>query len=79
MCLKYVALLFRNKVVDTSDPSKAKQAQAADALRRAKSTLSSLQQEANDDMPTGVASFQAAKAVGFSASVVVVPPIDRGS
>jgi hypothetical protein len=37
------------------------EASANDAFRRAKQALTTLQQEANDDLPIGVAGFQAAK------------------
>ncbi|RDB15207.1 Structural maintenance of chromosomes protein 6 [Hypsizygus marmoreus] len=43
------------------DNLKTQLSRASDACRRAKTALTNLQQELNDEMPTGVASYQAAK------------------
>ncbi|RDB15621.1 Structural maintenance of chromosomes protein 6 [Hypsizygus marmoreus] len=44
------------------DDLKKQQSRASDMFRRAKTALTNLQQELNDEMPTGIASYQAAKA-----------------
>jgi hypothetical protein len=47
----------------------SQEASASDAFRRAKQALATLQQEANDDLPIGVAGFQAAKEASAVTSI----------